>query len=138
MKKIILIIISLLILVGCGKEKEAIKYQLNNKEKLAITLENDKYHFIVGMGFFIYEGDNEKLEFKFINQEECKNITSSENLNLIKERDKGIIYQDDNYHYLYDDSLKVCVLFDSNKLETLEEILDNISIKVIEEESKGE
>ena len=136
MKKILLIIVSLLLLVGCGKEKEAVKYQLNDKEKLGIFLEDDKYHFIVGMGFFIYEGENEKLEFRFMNQEDCKNITSSENLNLIKERGKGIIYKDDKYHYLYDDNLKVCVEFDSDELANLEEILDNVSIKVIEEESK--
>ena len=71
-----------------------------------------------------------------MNQEDCKNITSSENLNLIKERGKGIIYKDDKYHYLYDDNLKVCVEFDSDELANLEEILDNVSIKVIEEESK--
>ena len=135
MKKILLVLI-ILLMVGCAKEKEAIKYQLNDKEKLAVTIEDDKYHFIVGQGFYIYEDNEEKLEFRFINHDECQNITSSENLNLIKKKNKGLIYQDDKYHYLYDDNLKVCVEFDSLTLDNLEEILDNISIKVIEESAK--
>ena len=132
MKKVLWILV-ILLLVGCKKEEEKIKYQLSDTEKLAIVITNSDYHFVVDTTFSIEKDSKKLVDFKFISKNDCEKITSSESLEIIKEKDNGIIYQDDKYHYLYDNNIKVCVLFDSQDLANLEKVLDNIRVEIIEE-----
>ena len=134
MKKILLLLI-IVLLVGCAKEsKEIVKFKINDNEKLQFKITNDDvYRFIIDGKFLIYKNDKEFLDYNFLYQDECNSIIANEDNEMIEKKDNGFIYKDTNYHYLHDSGKGVCILINSENLDKIKEILQNIEIKVIEE-----
>ena len=134
MKKILLLLVVLL-LVGCKSEsKEIVKFKINDNEKLEFKILNDDvYRFIIDGKFLIYKDDKEFLDYNFLYQDECNSIIANEDNEMIENKEKGFIYKDTKYHYLHDSGKGVCLLINSDTLDKLKEILPNIEINVIEE-----
>jgi len=134
MKKVLLLLV-IILLVGCkSSSKEVVKFKINENEKLVFTLTNDDvYKFIIDGKFLIYKDNKEFLDYKFLYQDDCNTIIASETNEMIEKKDSGFIYKDTTYHYLHDSKKGVCILINSDNVDKIKEILQNIEIKVIKE-----
>ncbi len=133
MKKILLLL-TLLLLVGCTTNNEFVRFQLNDEEKLRIQILDDKtYKFMIDGAFHILKNNDEFVEFKYYNLEACNSIISNEKANIIKELSDGFVYKDEQYNYFYNSNRNVCLVFSAKTLEKINELLDNIEVKVEKE-----
>ncbi len=133
MKKIIFLLM-IIFITGCTTNNQVVKFKMNETEKLAIQiLDDDTYKYMIDGEFHILKNEQEFVTFKYFNEESCKAIVSDEKDKMVKELDDGFIYQDDNYNYYYESKDGRCLVFTTSTLEKINELLDNIEIKIVKE-----